>query len=204
MFLIIINIVRMLILVLVRKQNAHSTGYITLLTHIRPKHKLSHLQRFVYGLLSMAKLPEPSVGVRNTSKAPKPESGKIACSFSCSWQKVFVVSCFFKSSHTCLLKSFCSSWPFFLKEYVFSCFAFFAAFWTASSWLVWTCSSSCLSMSSMRCLDRLSSSRMMLRGLAISAVDSPVLASVEIDAPEVGRDILSVKHKWVLRPRMLV
>ena len=60
-----------------RKQNGRPIGYITLLTLIsRPKRTLSHLRRLIYGLLRMAKLAEPLMGVRNTSKVPSRKLAK--------------------------------------------------------------------------------------------------------------------------------
>ena len=78
LLLILINSVgTTLLLGLPPKQDGRPIGYITLRTLIpSPKRRLSHLWRLICGLLRMAKLVEPLMGVGNIGKVPNRKVAK--------------------------------------------------------------------------------------------------------------------------------
>ena len=67
--IIINNVDKTLLLGLPRKQNGRPIGYITLLSVISPlKHGVQRLWRLIYGLLTMAMLVGPLMGVKDPGK----------------------------------------------------------------------------------------------------------------------------------------
>ena len=69
LYVCIINIGRILMLALPRKQNGHPNGYIMLLSIISVlKRSVQHLWRLIYGLLTMAMLVGPLMGVKDPGK----------------------------------------------------------------------------------------------------------------------------------------